>query len=342
MSKVAIVILNWNGVELLKQFLPSVVCHSSIQDVDIVIADNCSTDDSVSFLEKDYPQVRRILLSVNYGYAGGYNKALELVDAEYYVLLNSDVEVTQNWLQPIIRYMDENRDVAAAQPKILSQKNKKYFEYAGASGGYLDRYGYPFCRGRIFGEVEEDRGQYDDVADILWASGACLFIRSEDFRRAGGFDAFFFAHMEEIDLCWRLSRQKRRIVVVPSSVVYHVGAATLSVESPRKTFLNFRNNLLMLYKNLPDEQLSKVMRARLFLDYLAVCKYLVSGKIANAKAVIQAHKEYRKARANYVEQREGSQDLSAISNQNIIYPKSILYDFYVRGCKVFSKLSLFK
>lgn len=341
MSKVAIVILNWNGVGLLKQFLPTVIQYSDMDDVDIVVVDNCSTDNSVSFLKEHFPLVKRILLPENYGYAEGYNKALAQVDSEYYVLLNSDVEVTKNWLQPIVSYMDDNDSVAAAQPKILSQRSKSYFEYAGASGGYIDRYGYPFCRGRMFGKVEEDRGQYDDIADVLWASGACLFIRSVDFKESGGFDSYFFAHMEEIDLCWRLNRYKRRVVVVPSSVVYHVGAATLSVESPRKTFLNFRNNLLMLYKNLPEDKLSRVMKRRLVLDYMAVLKYIFSGKVSNAKAVLKAHKEVRRVKINFNKTRYNVQRDLIQSGLDVIYPKSILYDYYIRGCRVFSKLRAF-
>lgn len=338
MSKVAIVILNWNGVELLKQYLPSVIRYSNDEAVDIVVADNCSTDNSIHFVEENYPQVKCISLPENYGYAGGYNKALEQIEADYYVLLNSDVEVTENWLQPIISYLDENNDVAAAQPKILWQRKKDYFEYAGASGGYIDKYGYPFCRGRIFGDLEKDNGQYNDIAHVLWASGACLVIRSKDFWQIGGFDDFFFAHMEEIDLCWRLNIDGRRVVVIPSSEVYHVGAATLSKESPRKTFLNFRNNLLMLYKNLPNDRLDKVMRIRFFLDYLAVLKYVLEGKFSNAKAVINAHREFERNKDRYAKIRLLNREKNIDNNISAIYPRSILYDFYVKRCKVFSRL----
>lgn len=338
MSKVAVVILNWNGVGLLKQFLPTVIRYSDVGGVDIVVADNCSSDDSVSFLEQNYPSVRCIRLTENYGYAGGYNKALEQVDAEYYVLLNSDVEVTENWLQPLISYLDVNDSVAAVQPKILSQRNKEYFEYAGASGGYIDKYGYPFCRGRIFGNVEVDCGQYDDNTEILWASGACLVIRSQDFKRVGGFDAFFFAHMEEIDLCWQLNLLGRKIFVVPSSVVYHVGAATLSVESPRKTFLNFRNNLLMLYKNLPDSELHRVMWIRRVLDYIAVVKYIISGKIQNARAILRAHREFDQCKENYDTLKNRNKDVYVLGNTIPVYNGSVLYDFYIRRCRVFARL----
>lgn len=289
MKKVAVVILNWNGRKLLEEFLPSVVKYSTHPDVEIIVADNGSSDDSINYLQTVYTDIRLIVLPENYGFAGGYNKALQQVEAEYFVLLNSDVEVTENWLMPIIGHLDSNKDIAAAQPKIRSQRNKVYFEYAGAAGGFLDRYGYPFCRGRIFQNVEEDRGQYDQPIDVLWATGgACLFIRSTDFFETGGFDASFFAHMEEIDLCWRLScRGGRRIVCLPSSTVYHVGAATLTKESPRKTYLNFRNNLLMLYKNLPQKHLKRTMIIRLILDYVAAFQFTLTGKYANAKEVIR-------------------------------------------------------
>lgn len=340
MSKVAIVILNWNGRKLLEQFLPSVVQYSQGDDIDIVVADNYSTDDSLLFLEKEYPQINRIVLAENYGYAGGYNYALKKIDAEYFVLLNSDVEVTENWLMPILSYMDENPDVVAAQPKILAQRNKQMFEYAGAAGGFIDRYGYPFCRGRILRNVEKDIGQYDTVIDILWASGACLFIRSRDFFEAGGFDSFFFAHMEEIDLCWRLNLQGKRIVCIPQSKVYHVGGATLEEESPRKTFLNFRNNLLMLYKNLPDNELNSVLRIRKFLDYVAALQFVATGRWTNAQAILNAHTEFEKAKGKYYETKR-SNPQTVCAQVNTIYHHSILYDFYILGNKIFSKLRKF-
>lgn len=340
MSKVAIVILNWNGRKLLEQFLPSVVQYSQGDDIDIVVADNYSTDDSLLFLEKEYPQINRIVLAENYGYAGGYNYALKKIDAEYFVLLNSDVEVTENWLIPILSYMDQNPDVVAAQPKILAQRNKQMFEYAGAAGGFIDRYGYPFCRGRILRNIEKDDGQYNTVVDILWASGACLFIRSRDFFEAGGFDSFFFAHMEEIDLCWRLNLQGKRIVCIPQSKVYHVGGATLEEESPRKTFLNFRNNLLMLYKNLPDNELNSILRIRKFLDYVAALQFVVTGRWTNAQAIIKAHIEFEKAKGKYNEPRRNNPQ-TVRTQLNTIYHHSILYDFYILGNKIFSKLRKF-
>lgn len=342
MKKVAVVILNWNGKALLEQFLPSVIRYTSYDDVEIVVADNDSKDDSIRFLESEYPMVTRISLPENYGFAEGYNKALRQVNAEYFVLLNSDVEVTDHWLMPMISYLDCNKDIVATQPKILSQTNKAYFEYAGASGGFLDKYGYPFCRGRIFQTVEKDDSQYDTPIDVLWASGACLLIRSEDFFESGGFDGSFFAHMEEIDLCWRLNCRGKRIVCLPSSVVHHVGAATLKKESPRKTFLNFRNNLIMLYKNLPQDRLKRVMSIRLILDYVAAFQFTITGKYANAKEVIRAHKDFYDNRRIYRKARQENLSKRVRDDIKTIYPKSILVDYYLKHIKFFNRLQYFK
>ena len=265
MEKVAIVILNWNGRQMLEQYLPSVLNYSK-DEATVYVADNASTDDSLAFLQQHYPEVKLVVLDQNWGFAEGYNRALAQIQAEYYLLLNSDIEVTHHWLTPMIEYLDAHADVAACQPKLLSIFDKDRFEYAGASGGYLDRFGYPFCRGRIFDTVEADNGQYDDVADILWATGAALLIRSTDYWAVNGLDARFFAHNEEIDMCWRLRIRGRRIVCIPDSYVYHVGGGTLPKGNPMKTFLNFRNNLTMLYKCLPDGELQHVMRWRWFLD----------------------------------------------------------------------------
>lgn len=338
MKKIAIVILNWNGKKLLEEFLPTVVRHSSFPDVEIVVADNGSTDDSLSFLETAYPQISLIRLPENYGFAGGYNIALKEVNAEYFVILNSDVEVTENWLKTTISFLDENADIAAVQPKILAQRNNASFEYAGAAGGFLDKYGYPFCRGRIFQKIEEDHHQYDTPIDILWATGACLIIRSVDFFEVGGFDSSFFAHMEEIDLCWRLNSRGRRIVCLPSSVVYHVGAATLRKENPRKTFLNFRNNLIMLYKNLPQDNLKRVMTIRLILDYIAAFQFAITGKYANAKEVVRAHKDFYNNRKMYRTARNENLEKMIVEYPATIYPKSILAAYYLRGIKLFSSL----
>lgn len=339
MKKVSVVILNWNGKKLLEQFLPSIFQYTNLAIADIVIADNCSTDDSISFVKEAYPEAKLILLEENYGFAEGYNKALKEIETEYSLLLNSDVEVSDSWLEPLITYMDENADVGAAQPKLLAQRRKSHFEYAGAAGGYLDKYGYPFCRGRIFGSVEEDKGQYDTVADIFWATGACFMIRTADFFKIGGFDSSFFAHMEEIDLCWRLNARGRRVVCVPTSTVYHVGGATLSEESPRKTFLNFRNNLLMLYKNLPEKDLESTLRIRYYLDMLAVLQFYLTGKSKNAKAIRDAYKEFRATKANYDVKRKVNLS-ETIQKVNTIYLKSILWSFYVKGKKVLSSLDL--
>lgn len=338
MKKVSVVILNWNGVGMLQKFLPKVVEYSVNQGVEVCVADNASTDESVSYLQSNFPDVRLIVLDKNYGFAEGYNLALQQVKAEYVVLLNSDVEVTPHWLEPLVEYMDAHPEVAACQPKIRSERNKEYFEYAGAAGGYLDKYGYPFCRGRIFDVVEKDEGQYDTVSSVFWATGAALFIRLKDYWEAGGLDGRFFAHMEEIDLCWRLRSRGRGIVCIPQSVVYHVGAATLKKENPRKIFLNFRNNLLMLYKNLPEKELKKMMFVRGLLDWVATFVFLLKGDGKNARAVWQARKEFKHICPDFASSR--TENLAKATGQSI--PEkvdySILWKFHACGKKVFSRL----
>ena len=338
MKKISVVILNWNGVGMLQKFLPKVVEYSAMEGVEVCVADNGSTDESVSYLQANFPNVRLIVLDKNYGFADGYNRALEQVEAEYVVLLNSDVEVTPHWLEPMTSYMDTHPEVAACQPKIRSERHKEYFEYAGAAGGYLDKYGYPFCRGRIFEVVEKDLGQYDTIQPIFWATGAALFIRLKDYWEAGGLDGRFFAHMEEIDLCWRLRSRGRGIVCIPQSVVYHVGAATLKRENPRKTFLNFRNNLLMLYKNLPEKELKKVMFIRGLLDWVATFVFLLKGDGKNARAVWQARKEFKHICPDFASSR--AENLAKATGQSI--PEkvdySILWKFHACGKKVFSRL----
>lgn len=340
MKRISVVILNWNGKALLEQFLPSVTRYSKRGEntAEVIVADNSSTDDSVTFVREHYPSVKLILLPENYGYAEGYNKALAQIETEFAVLLNSDVEVTKDWLEPILFYLDSYSDIAAIQPKLLDQKNKGYFEYAGASGGFIDKYGYPFCRGRLFDNIESDKWQYDTAIDIFWATGACLAVRVKDYFDAGGLDASFFAHMEEIDLCWRLNARNRRVVCVPDSVVYHVGGATLSETSPHKTFLNFRNNLLMLYKNMPAKSLNKVLWVRYFLDMLAAFQMLATGKIANAKAVLKARKEFKRLKPDYAAVRK--ENLQKTTNKDIvtIYSKSLLWSYYIRGRKRFEQL----
>ncbi len=337
--KVSVVILNWNGCGMLRSFLPSVVRWSCGEGVEVCVADNGSTDDSVAVVQREFPSVRLILLEKNHGFAEGYNLALQQVEAEYVVLLNSDVEVTEHWLTPLISYMDTHPEVAACQPKIRSQRHKEQFEYAGAAGGFIDRYGYPFCRGRIMGVVEEDHGQYESIIPVFWATGAALFIRRRDYQEVGGLDGRFFAHMEEIDLCWRLRSRGREIVCIPQSTVYHVGGATLKKENPRKTFLNFRNNLVMLYKNLSEPELKPVMRVRAWLDYVAAVTFLLKGQLPNALAVLSARKEFHRLRASFCEARKENLQKSVSPPIPERIKSCILWQFYVRRCKRFSQLS---
>lgn len=338
MDKTAIVILNWNGCDMLRSFLPSVIRYSETEKAAVYVADNGSTDDSVEMLRREFPTVRLILLSDNHGFADGYNLSLKHVDAEYVVLLNSDVEVTEHWLSPLLTYMDAHPEVAACQPKIRSWHSKKQFEYAGAAGGFIDYYGYPFCRGRVMGVVEEDRGQYDEVMPVFWVTGAALFIRLKDYWAAGGLDGRFFAHMEEIDLCWRLRARGRELVCIPQSMVFHVGGATLKREHPRKTFLNFRNNLIMLYKNLPQEDLSSVMRTRAILDYVAAISFLLKGQIPNAIAVVRARHAYVTLRSSFMASRRENLQKTSLSPIPERIKKSILVQFYLNGKRFFSQL----
>lgn len=338
MKKVAVVILNWNGEELMKKFLPSVVAHTPQEWAEVIVADNGSTDGSINLLRESFPTVKIIRFEQNHGFASGYNLAIDQLEHPYTVLLNSDIEVTPGWLDAPVSLLEQEPVVAAVQPKILSYRNKSLFEYAGACGGYIDKYGYPFCRGRIFGVIEEDKGQYNSTADILWGSGACLFVRTGLYKEISGLDDYFFAHQEEIDLCWRLRNKGYRIVCTPQSTVYHVGGATLAAEHPHKTFLNFRNNLLMLHKNLPAHVKTKVFRTRFWLDYLAALQFLLKGKAKNAKAIYRARKEFHKAIKTNPAYHQQTQ--STIPN-NIpeIYPASLLWSFYVKGKKRFSELN---
>ena len=335
MNRIAVVILNYNGAQMLHDFLPLVVEYTP--EADIYVADNASTDDSVSVI-RQFSSVHMIELDRNYGFAGGYNKALKQVDSEYYLLLNSDVEVTPGWLSSMLLFMDSNPVTVACQPKILDYKCKSDFEYAGASGGFIDKYGYPYCRGRLFDTLETDNGQYDTPCNVFWASGAALMVRSAAYWNAGGLDEQFFAHMEEIDLCWRMLARGGEIYVVPQSVVYHVGGATLSKSNPRKTFLNFRNNLLMLYKNLPDDELRSVMRVRSLLDYVAAFKFLLSGEWGNFKAVLSARREYKGMRKGYATVREENMAATVSCNIATRAAFSILWQYYVKGKKKFSQL----
>ncbi len=284
---VAVVILNWNGINLLRRFLPSVIAHS--EDAIIYVADNASTDGSVEMLQNEFPAIKLIINSGNFGYARGYNEALNGLPEDIFALLNSDVEVSSNWLKPIVRKFFENSNLAIVQPKILDLKNREYFEYAGAAGGFIDKYGYPFCRGRVLETIEKDERQYDDDIEIFWASGACFFIRNEIFKKLNGFDEDFFAHQEEIDLCWRAKNLDYKIEYCHRSTVYHLGCATLDKQNPHKTFLNFRNSLLMLIKNLPQNKIFPILLARMCLDGVAAFKYLFEVKPMHFFAVLRAH-----------------------------------------------------
>ena len=338
MEKLAIVILNWNGAQMLKTYLPSVL-HYSRDEATVYVADNASTDDSLALLKDSFPECRLITLEKNWGFAEGYNKALSQIEAEYYLLLNSDIEVTHHWLTPLIEYMDSHEEVAACQPKLLSAADHDCYEYAGASGGFLDRFGYPFCRGRIFDTVEEDNGQYDYRAEILWATGATLMIRSKDYWDAGGLDGRFFAHNEEIDLCWRLRIKGRKIVCLPESFVYHVGGGTLPKSNPMKTFLNFRNNLTMLYKCLPESELGPVMRWRWLLDYVAAWEMLLLKKnVGDFKAVYRARRAFKRWQKDFEADRkaiQASRKAEKIPEQRRF---SLLWQYYVKGRKTFAEL----
>ncbi|MDR0613898.1 MAG: glycosyltransferase family 2 protein [Dysgonamonadaceae bacterium] len=337
-KKTAVVILNWNGRKLLEKFLPALIKNTPAEETDIIVADNGSTDTSLPFLKQSYPSVRLIPLDKNYGFAEGYNRALAQLNHEYVVLLNSDVEVAENWLTTAISYLENHPEVIALQPKILSYNDKLTFEYAGACGGFLDLYGYPFCRGRIFNTIEKDAGQYDREAEVLWASGACLFIRRKDYLEAGGLDAYFFAHQEEIDLCWRLRSRGKKIVCLPQSTVYHVGGATLKMEHPRKTFLNFRNNLLMIYKNLPEKYYCRIMRYRILTDCLAALQFLLKGYPANAFSVIKAHWDFAGQKKNYKAIRRENLEKSKSGLPPGIFKINLLWEYYIKRNKKYSSI----
>ena len=331
-KKIAVVILNWNGKSFLTKFLPSVINFS--EQADIIVADNASTDNSVGYLNENFPTVKTLLLDQNYGFAGGYNQALKQVDAEYYVLLNSDVEVTENWLAPLLVLLEKDPTIAACQPKIKAYHNKSHFEYAGAAGGFLDKYGYPFCQGRIFDTVEKDTNQYPECAEVFWASGAALFIKAKAYHEIGGLDEFYFAHMEEIDLCWRLKNRGYRIMFCPTSTVYHVGGGTLNKINPKKTFLNFRNSLLTLHKNLPKNgRLSKII-IRLCLDALAAVKFLIEGKPTHVWAIIRAHFSFYSAITQNIAKRHPVEHPNLVGMMNI----SIVKEYFINKKKTFDKL----
>lgn len=336
MKQTAVVILNYNGAGMLRRFLPSVIKYSP--EASIYVADNGSSDESCDVVRNEFPAVKLMVLDHNYGFAEGYNRALAQVDEEYAVLLNSDVEVTRGWLSPMTQFLDSNPEVAACQPKLLSFKQKDFFEYAGAAGGFIDKWGYTFCRGRIFNTVERDSGQYDDTTDVFWATGAALMIRNEVYKNNGGLDGRFFAHMEEIDLCWRLRSRGYRIACVPQSHVYHVGGATLKKENPQKTYLNFRNNLLMIYKNAPDCQLKKIMLFRKVFDNVAALKFLASGDYAAFKAVRKARRDFKAMRAGYDKARAKNMKLTVTTRIPEVLKSSILYKYYLGFKHTYSSL----
>lgn len=337
---IAVVILNWNGSEMMRRFLPSVVAGCKGEG-EVIVADNGSTDDSLEMLRKEFPELRTVVLDKNYGFAEGYNQAFRRLDGEhfdYLLLLNSDVRCTEGWLTPLREYMDAHPDCAACQPKIRAEWDTSRLEYAGACGGYIDRDGYPFCRGRIFAVAEVDEGQYDDVADVFWATGAALMIRTSDWTSSGGLDGRFFAHNEEIDLCWRLRSRGRRIVCVPQSVVYHVGGGTLPQDNPRKTYLNFRNNLTMLYKNLPEGEMQRVLRRRTVLDWVAALQFVAKGDLANARAIFRARRDYRAWRHDFDADRRANLAATVVDPIPERRDISLLWNYYARGRKRFSQL----
>ncbi len=338
MSKTAIVILNWNGIEFLRMFLGTVVRCSARPDTEICVADNGSSDGSADWVAETFRNVKLILLDKNYGFASGYNKAIEQIDSEYLVLINTDIEVTEGWLDPLLKYMEENPDAAACQPKIMSYYRKDHFEYAGAAGGFIDKYGYPFCRGRIMNQIEKDEGQYDTQADIFWSSGACMMVRTTMWQKCGGFDPDFFAHMEEIDLCWRFSKAGYRRGFVPGSVVYHIGGGSLNYDSPLKVFLNFRNSLYMLYKNLPDDKLRSILLKRKIMDGFAAAMFIAKGKFKYFGAVVKAHLSYYKSLGDLRYKREIVKRLGENGSDELIMNKSIIFEFYVKGIKTYSGL----
>jgi len=338
MKLISIVILNWNGAGFLEKFLPTLVKCTGHPEAEIVVADNGSTDHSMEIMEKEFPSIRTLRLEKNHGFSGGYNRALEQIDARYFLLLNSDIEVTEGWLDPLLKAMQDNPRVAACTPKILSYHRKSHFEYAGAAGGFIDRFGYPFCRGRIFDAMEEDRGQYDQSTEIFWGTGACLLVRSDLWKKVGGLDEQFFAHMEEIDLCWRLKSMGHVILSVPSSTVFHVGGGTLERGHPMKTFLNFRNNLLLLYKNLPPKQRVITLFIRMIFDGISALRFLLQGACKDFWAVLRAHRAFYGMKSSY----RGINKKNKTGKNNVIvseiYPGSIVADFFLLGKKSFEQL----
>ena len=336
MEKLAIVILNYNGRKHLETFLPSVLLNS--QRYPIYIADNGSTDSSVNFLKEYFPTINLIEFQENTGFSTGYNLALKQISSEYYILLNSDVEVTHGWINPVLELMESDKNIAACQPKLKSYVNRDYFEYAGAAGGFIDKYGFPFCRGRLFTSLEKDNGQYDDVTKIFWASGACMFVRAEIFHQLGGLDDDFFAHMEEIDLCWRMQNAGYKIMYCGYSTVYHLGGGTLPKTHPRKTFLNFRNGILLLYKNLPSNKLFPILFMRMSLDGIAAINFLFSETVKDFLAVLKAHFSFYWNFLKWNKNRKKILPLRKTDVSNQLYPKSIVKAYFLEKKKEFGML----
>lgn len=334
MKKVAVVILNYNGRKFLEQFLPSVIASCDPAMAEVVVADNASTDDSVAFMREHFPNIRLIVNDSNGGFATGYNLALQQVEAPYYVLLNSDIEVPKGWIEPVVAMMDADPQIAACQPKILSYYQKEKFEYAGACGGFIDKYGYPFCRGRIFQNLETDEGQYDTPMEVFWATGACMFVRADLYHQIGGLDDSFFAHMEEIDLCWRLKNAGYKVYCCPQSKVYHIGGGTLPKNSPRKTYLNFRNNLSLLVKNLPERRVHRTILYRIVLDWVAAFKFLAEGCGKDFCMVFKAHWDFYKRLKALRQARKGNEHRLV----SCIYQRNIVFDSIIRGKKKYSEL----
>lgn len=332
--KVAVVILNYNGRKFLEEFLPNVIANCDPSTMEIVVADNASEDDSVTLMRERFPEIRLIENGSNGGFATGYNLALRQVEAQYYVLLNSDIEVTPHWIEPVIELMDAHPEIAACQPKILSYYNKGQFEYAGASGGFIDQYGYPFCRGRVFQNLEDDKGQYDDPCEVFWTTGACMFVRADLYHQVGGLDDSFFAHMEEIDLCWRLKNMGYKVYCCPQSKVYHIGGGTLPKNSPRKTYLNFRNNLSLLVKNLPKNRVRRTILYRILLDWVAAFKFLFEGCPKDFRMVFKAHWDfYKRIPALCAQHSQSNHQLVSC-----VYKRNIVFDSILRGKTKFTDL----
>jgi GT2 family glycosyltransferase len=338
MIKTAVVILNWNGKEYLSRFLPGVLENTVTPDTEVIIADNGSVDDSVEWLMRNYPDLRVIRLDKNYGYAGGYNRALRQIEAEYYILLNSDVSVENGWAEKLTTYMDMHPRVGACQPKVRSVDKPAFFEYAGAAGGYIDKYGYPFCRGRIFDTVEEDRGQYDDTREIFWASGSCMAVRASAFDQCDGFDDTFFVHMEEIDLCWRMQNAGYIICYIPHATVWHVGGGTLSYNSPDKVYYNFRNSLIMMAKNLPTRHLRRTIFMRQLLDSVAAVRLFFRSGYASCRAVARAHRDFRRSRTTIKTFRTLTPHPDMYHNPHTMMNKSLIFEYYMFGRKKFTDL----